>query len=334
MVASLNLQRDELARLLGNDFKAVRQFEKLFSVVDEIGPQGYEDILQLLQFASASMQSSEPENHVQFSAMPSAPNDLKLRVRQPDNALAYGLSGLEIGLGFDKILYVQNASGASITRGSPVKINGVASGLPSVAPANNTAAVIVAGVAMATIANGASGYMLSGGMLRDIDATGAPYGQTWSAGQTIYVNATGGLTNVAPTAPAYEAVVGVVVDAVASGQLWINPSQALGLNSLNDVHVTAPTASQTLMWDATAGIWTQGNLTAGVGVAIAKTAGAATFSLSDVTNNQTVLMRSSVTLANSAAASLATLTNSPVVGDPTKWVDVDDNGTIRKLPLW
>jgi hypothetical protein len=51
-------------------------------------------------------------------------------------------------------------------------------------------------------------------------------------------------------------------------------------------------------------------------------------------NNQSVLLRSSATLANGSAGSVATLTNSPVVGNPTKWVSIDDNGTTRQIPTW
>ncbi|WP_205191542.1 hypothetical protein [Burkholderia sp. LMG 13014] len=43
---------------------------------------------------------------------------------------------------------------------------------------------------------------------------------------------------------------------------------------------------------------------------------------------------SSVSLSNSAASNTATLTNAPVAGNPTKWVTVDDQGTIRYQPLW
>lgn len=37
---------------------------------------------------------------------------------------------------------------------------------------------------------------------------------------------------------------------------------------------------------------------------------------------------------NNAGAAAGTLTNAPIAGNPTKWVPVNDNGTIRNLPLW
>lgn len=51
-------------------------------------------------------------------------------------------------------------------------------------------------------------------------------------------------------------------------------------------------------------------------------------------NNQTILLETTAALTNSAAAAAATLLNSPVAGNPTKWVAVNDNGTTRYTPLW
>lgn len=48
----------------------------------------------------------------------------------------------------------------------------------------------------------------------------------------------------------------------------------------------------------------------------------------------TVLLHTGTTLTNSAGASAGTLTNAPAVGNPTKWINIDDNGTTRKIPTW
>lgn len=54
----------------------------------------------------------------------------------------------------------------------------------------------------------------------------------------------------------------------------------------------------------------------------------------NLTNNQTILLASSTTLDDGAAAATGTLSNAPTAGDPTKWVPIDDNGTIRYIPCW
>lgn len=58
-----------------------------------------------------------------------------------------------------------------------------------------------------------------------------------------------------------------------------------------------------------------------------------------ITNNGlkhagTTLIQTSVALTNNAGASAGTLTNAPAVGNPTKWIPINDNGTTRNIPAW
>jgi hypothetical protein len=46
------------------------------------------------------------------------------------------------------------------------------------------------------------------------------------------------------------------------------------------------------------------------------------------------LLNTSVSLTDSAAGFTATLTNAPVAGNPTKWIQINDNGTTRSIPTW
>lgn len=55
---------------------------------------------------------------------------------------------------------------------------------------------------------------------------------------------------------------------------------------------------------------------------------------SQLTDNSTDLLKSSVSLSDGAGAVIGTLTNAPYAGDPTKWVAIDDNGTTRYIPAW
>jgi hypothetical protein len=41
-----------------------------------------------------------------------------------------------------------------------------------------------------------------------------------------------------------------------------------------------------------------------------------------------------VAFTNNAGASAGTLTNAPAIGNPTKWIPINDNGTIRNIPAW
>ena len=46
------------------------------------------------------------------------------------------------------------------------------------------------------------------------------------------------------------------------------------------------------------------------------------------------LIATSAALASGAGASVGTLTNAPSAGNPTKWIKINDNGTIRSIPAW
>lgn len=53
-----------------------------------------------------------------------------------------------------------------------------------------------------------------------------------------------------------------------------------------------------------------------------------------ITTGNTTLHTTSVALTNGAGAAAGTITNAPTAGNPTKWVPVNDNGTIRYIPMW
>lgn len=52
------------------------------------------------------------------------------------------------------------------------------------------------------------------------------------------------------------------------------------------------------------------------------------------THGSTLLLATSVNLGNGVGASIGTLTNAPSAGNPSKWVAINDNGTIRRIPAW
>lgn len=53
-----------------------------------------------------------------------------------------------------------------------------------------------------------------------------------------------------------------------------------------------------------------------------------------ITHGATVLLTTTSTLSNGAAAQVGTLTNAPTAGNPTKWISIIDNGTTRYIPTW
>jgi len=46
------------------------------------------------------------------------------------------------------------------------------------------------------------------------------------------------------------------------------------------------------------------------------------------------MLRTYTSFTNGAAAASGTLTNAPAAGNPTKWIPINDNGTVRYIPAW
>jgi hypothetical protein len=360
MVAKLRLQRDELAAFLGDRNNAIRQFETLFAIADTVGVTGMDDLRAFVTALSAAAGQIAPPDErppaaavvgqpgdvmhavaipaqnvdfLKINQSPTAAEDQKIRWRSIDGALEYGANGTPIGIGFDAMVYVRNNTGSTIAKGAPVKIDTTISQLPAVSRASNSAPNTFFGVMASDMPTASSAYVQCSGLLRNVNATGAPFGEVWSSGQQIYLSATG-LTNAAPIAPAYRVVVGTVVEAIALGSIMIQPGEARSLNLLADVNANPLAMAQLLMWNATGGFWQQGAVNAGTSIVLTPAVGVLTVGVTNVTNNQTVVIRSNVALANGAGALLGTLTNSPVAGPPSKWVTIDDNGTLRQIPAW
>ena len=75
----------------------------------------------------------------------------------------------------------------------------------------------------------------------------------------------------------------------------------------------------------TAGFSGTGNLVRATGAAFTDT---------PTVGNANALAVSSVSLTNSAGTAAGTLSNAPVAGNPTKWIQINDNGVTRRVPTW
>lgn len=53
-----------------------------------------------------------------------------------------------------------------------------------------------------------------------------------------------------------------------------------------------------------------------------------------IVGSNPTLMETSSNLSDNTGSSTATLLNAPSAGNPTKWIAINDNGTIRRIPTW
>ena len=117
---------------------------------------------------------------------------------------------------------VRNSTGSTITKGQVVYISGSTGQIGNIilAQANAYTTSQVIGVANQDIANNTNGYVVTQGVVEDVNTNG------FTAGNQIYLSAStpGALTQTEPSTPNYAVHMGVCLYANSvHGKLWINP---------------------------------------------------------------------------------------------------------------
>jgi len=269
---SLNLTRDQLATFLKN-YEQVKQFERLFSVVDAIAPDVVNEVkteagnalasansalAQLTRIANAlEMLATAPavqnNNSIATDYIdlpedgPHVTRQRRIQWSHDDGTLDVGLyGGSALKVGQELMFYAKNTSGSTVSKGTPVMFTGTvgASGKLTFGLAVADGSVLadyMMGVATQDIANNAFGYVTSFGLVRGFSTTGAAYGEVWADGDLLYFDpATAGTwTNVQPAAPNISVPVAVVVNAASggAGSIFVRMKISESLNMLQDVHI-------------------------------------------------------------------------------------------------
>ena len=193
----------------------------------------------------------------------------------------------------------RNATVSTINKGTPVYASGVTAGsnrieiTPMIANGSIDELRYI-GITGENISTGTNGLVTEVGYIRNIDTTGTPYGQTWAAGDIIYVSSTtaGYLSNVQPTAPNLKIVAAIVINVDNNfGVLLVRPTPYPQINDLSNVNISTVTGGNLLVYDGTDSRWenvAQSTITAGSATNLA---GGATGSLpyQSATNTTTFL---------------------------------------------
>lgn len=233
----------------------------------------------------------------------------------PSVLLKGGNTTLQVGT--QEYARVYNDSGTTLTKGQVVYISGAQGNRIAVklARANVEATSFgTIGLVAESIANGAEGFIIVSGALNKLNTTGL------TAGSTVYLSPTtaGGYTTTKPQAPDQLVVLGWVerVDNIV-GSIYVKVDNGYELDELHDVRITSPQSGNTLIYDATAGVWKNSNLTAGSGITITEGAGTITIATS---GGSGTYARTSIT----ATSGQTVFTVSYVVG----YVEVFLNGVL------
>lgn len=151
-------------------------------------------------------------------------------------------------------IYVKNANGSVITKGSVVYITGASGAniLIGLADADTElTSSKTLGIAVADIAVNGFGWIITEGMLHGINTSGAA-----TEGQPIWLSSTAGqfIYGTPPAKPAHMVYLGVVTRKNnTNGAIFIRVANGFELNELHDVNITNPQEGQTLKLRS--GVW-------------------------------------------------------------------------------
>jgi hypothetical protein len=135
--------------------------------------------------------------------------------------------------------YVTNADSVTINKGQPVYAFGASGDRMSVKLANNTSEATssktVGLVFSSSIAAGATGFVITQGVLSNVNTA------SYTAGDTLYLGSSAGaLTNTMPTAPNHLTRIGIVERTNAgNGLIYVLVQNGFQLDELSDVDITS-----------------------------------------------------------------------------------------------
>ena len=310
-MAALKLTRNQLASFLP-DHETVKQFETLFTVVDEINTTGYNDTVLAAGLADTKAQQAldalervanenslaalspaiENNNsvftdYIDFAQTGPHTNEPgRLAWNDTDGTLDLGLKGGNVTLqvGQEQVVRVVNKSGANLTDGQVVYLSGAQGNRVkvdlAVANGSTSLARTVLGLVTESIPNNQEGFVTISGLVRGLNTS------AFVDGDVLYLSTTpGAITNVRPPAPTHVVVVGFCVNAnPAVGSILVSVQPGYDLEDLSDVAVTSPVNGNLLIYNATAQDWQNNLLTSGTGLSVANGPGtvAVNFAVADV----------------------------------------------------
>lgn len=239
---------------------------------------------------------------------------------------------VSLPLGQKQVARVVNGTGGDVLKSNyqVVKVTGAQGQRLQVnlAQANNDAnSADTLGLIAENINNNNTGFIVTSGLLENINTTGSLQGETWADGNPLYLSPTvaGRVTNVKPQAPQHTVIIGFVIYAHQNnGKIFVKVDNGYEIDELHNVKITSPTNGQVLKYNTSLSVWenatdtvgtgtvTQVNATGGTGISVSgspiTTSG--TLTITNTAPDQTVVLNSGTGISTSGTYPNFTITNS------------------------
>jgi hypothetical protein len=166
-------------------------------------------------------------------------------------------TGVTYETGQNTLVRVTNKTGAPLTAGTVVYINGAQAGRPTVTKATyeqDATSARSLGFITQTINDNNQGYVTTNGLLRNVNTN------SYTAGTQLYLYTGGTITNVRPVAPLHEVRLGYVVtqDSTA-GVIYVYIQNGYEFTELHDVQISGQTNNDIPYWNSALGVWKNTN---------------------------------------------------------------------------
>jgi ribosomal protein L35AE/L33A len=182
------------------------------------------------------------------------------------------------------IAQVRNETGATLTKGTVVYINGASGNKATVTKAiatGDSTSAQTFGLIFADISNNNNGYAILSGDISGLDTSAI------AAGTQLYLSSStaGEYTTTKQYAPNHLVYVGVVTRShVNQGSIEVRIQNGYELDELHNVSAQSPSNGQVLIYNESTSLWEKHTLTDGTGISITEGAGSITVSNSGVTS--------------------------------------------------
>jgi hypothetical protein len=218
--------------------------------------------------------------------------------------------GLINRLGQQLVVKARNTSGSTITKGSVVKVVGVAGGFIGINLAqadNDTNSATSFGIVAEDIADSSNGFVTINGIVHGVNTN------AFTEGDILYLSPTvaGEITNVKPVSPAHIVVVGYVAKKSATdGHILLHVQNGYELDELHNVTITSAANGDFLEYNGT--LWVNRGIIYTVELMDALTVDF--YAPYDLKINTTTNIKNAPTITIQDDGSAYTLTNTIAVG--------------------
>lgn len=149
-------------------------------------------------------------------------------------AIDTGQNSFMIEVGAMTVIRGKNENAFTLTKGMVVYINGEAGQRPTFTTASMVSEALSArtmGIVASNIGPSNSGFVISNGVLRNINTTAYP------ANTELYLSSSGHFSNEIPIAPNHNVRVGKVLSSATNGSIYVYVMNGFELNELHDVYI-------------------------------------------------------------------------------------------------